>query len=180
MNETFLKCQILMFFLFWNVKQRKCRSHGKRKNGNIKRKMCYENLSNTSLKDIFIALNNHSQRGLFSFLSSSPISVLSNLELEANKLYNRANKLYKAALLTRCYVQHFLNPYIDSEVNHKRHFIKIPFINKGMEFIDVHSIFKDNLVISSIPNCFNNSETPIICYKYNKQIKSSIFNFNKL
>ena len=37
--------------------------------------------------------------GLFSFLSSLPISVLRNLELEANKLYDRANKLYKAALL---------------------------------------------------------------------------------
>ena len=55
------------------------------------------------------------------------------------------------------------SPYIDSEVNHKRHFIKIPFINKGIEFIDIHIIFKDNLVISSIPNNFNNSETPIIC-----------------
>ena len=38
----------------------------------------------------------------FSILSSLPISVLRNLEFEANKLYNRANKLYKAALLTRC------------------------------------------------------------------------------
>ena len=49
-----------------------------------------------------------------------------------------------------------------------------------MEFIDLHSIFKDNLVISSIPNYFNNSETPIICYKYNKLIRPSIFNFNKI
>ena len=95
-------------------------------------------------------------------------------------VYDRANELYKAALLTRCYVQHFLSPYIDSEVNHKRHFIKIPFINKGIEFIDLHSIFKDNSVISSIPNYFNNSETPIICYKYNKPIRSTIFNFNKI
>ena len=109
-----------------------------------------------------------------------PISVLRNLELEANKLYDRANKLYKAALLTRWYVQHFLSPYIDSEVNHKRHFMKIPFINKGIEFIDLHSIFKDNSVISSIPYYFNNSETPIICYKYNKPIRSTIFNFNKI
>ena len=96
-----------------------------------------------------MALTNHDWHGLFSFLSSLPISVLRNLELEANKLYDRESKLYKAALLTRCYVQHFLSPYIDSEVNHKRHFIKIPFINKGIEFIDLHSIFKDNLVISS-------------------------------
>ena len=42
-----------------------------------------------------------------------------------------------------------------------------------MEFIDLHSIFKDNLVISSIPNYFNNSETPIICYKYNKVSKGA-------
>ena len=135
---------------------------------------------NTSLNDLSLALTNHGRHGLFSFLSSLPISVLRNLELEANKLYDRANKLYKAALLTRCYVQHFLSPYIDSEVNHKRHFIKIPFINKGIEFIDLHSIFKDNSVISSIPNYFNNSETPIICYKYNKPIRSTIFNFNKI
>ena len=57
---------------------------------------------------------------------------------------------------------------------------KIPFINKGIEFIDLHSIFKDNSVISSSPNYFNNSETPIICYKYNKPIRSAIFNFNKI
>ena len=49
-----------------------------------------------------------------------------------------------------------------------------------MEFIELHSIFKDNSVISSIPNIFNNSVTPIICYKYNKPIRSTIFNFNKI
>ena len=47
-------------------------------------------------------------------------------------------------------------------------------------FIDLQSIFKDNLVISSIPNNFNNSETPIICNKYNKPIRSAIFNFNRI
>ena len=98
----------------------------------------------------------------------------------ANNRYDRANKFYKAPFLTRCYVQHFLSPYIGSEVNHKRYFIKIPFINKGMEFIDLHSIFKDNLVISSISNYLNNSETPIICYKYNKPIRSTISIFNKI
>ena len=39
-----------------------------------------------------------------------------------------------------------------------------------MEFIDLHSIFKDNLVISYIPNYFNNSETPIICYIITNQL----------
>ena len=88
-------------FSVLECKKRKSRSHGKRKNGNIKRKICTEKRLNTSLKDPSMALTNHGRHGLFSFLSSLPISVLRNLELEANKLYNRANKLYKAALLTR-------------------------------------------------------------------------------
>ena len=164
-------------FDVFSVLECKCksRSHGKRKNGNIRRKICTEKRLNTSLKDLSLAFTNHGQHGLFSFLCSLPISVSRNFAL-----YDRANKLYKAALHTRCCAQHFLSPYIDSEVNHKRHFIKIPFINKGIEFIDLHSIFKDNSVISSIPNYFNNSETPIICYKYNKPIRSTIFNFNKI
>ena len=49
-----------------------------------------------------------------------------------------------------------------------------------MEFIDLHSIFKDNSMISSVPNYFNNSETQIICYKYSKPIRSTIFNFDKI
>ena len=28
--------------------------------------------------------------------------------------------------------------------------------------------------------CFQNSEPPIICYKYNKPIRNTVFNFNKL
>ena len=35
-------------------------------------------------------------------------------------------------------------------------------------------------VIQSIPTYFQNSEPPIICYKYNKPIRNTIFNFNKL
>ena len=88
--------------------------------------------------------------------------------------------MYEAALLTRCYTQHALRPFIDSESNHIRSFIKIPFINKGIDFIDLPSIFQDKSVIQSILTYFQNSEPPIICYKYNKPIRNTIFNFNKL
>ena len=35
-------------------------------------------------------------------------------------------------------------------------------------------------LISSIPNYFNNSETPIICYKYNKPMWSTILSLIKI
>ena len=89
-------------------------------------------------------------------------------------------KIYEADLLTRCYAQHALRPFIDAVIDHQRHYIKIPFINKGMDLIDLPSIFQDESVTSSIPDYFQNSEPPIICYKYNKPIRHTIFNFNKL
>ena len=109
---------------------------------------------------------------MLSYLSSSPISVLRSLDTEANKFYDRTNRLYDAALLTRCYTQHALHPVIDSKINHIGHFIKIPFTHKGIDFIDLPSIFIDKSVQSYIPNYFKNCELPIICYKYNKHFRA--------
>ena len=55
------------FFSLLECKMRKSRSHGERKNGNIKRKTCAEKRINTSLKDLSIALNNHGEHGYFYF-----------------------------------------------------------------------------------------------------------------
>ena len=88
---------------------------------------------------------------MLSFLSSLPIPVLRILDIEA-RFYDRNHQMYEAALLTRCYTQHALGRFIDAEINHQRHFIKIPFINKGMDFIDLPSIFQDKSVTSSIPD----------------------------
>ena len=91
---------------------------------------------------------------MLSFLSSLPILVLRILDIEANRFYDRNHQMYEAALLTRCYTQHALRPFIDAEINHQNRFIKIPFINKGMDFIDLPSIFQVRSVTSSIPDYF--------------------------
>ena len=170
------------FDAFSLLKIRKCkrRSHGKGQKGNDKRKRCTAQKSGNSLNNLSSKLREHGRHGMLSFLSSLPIPVLCILDIEANRFYDRIHQMYEAALLTRCYTQHALRPFIDAEINHQRHFIKIPFINKGMDFIDFPSIFQDKSVTSSIPDYFQNAEPPIICYKYNKPIRHTIFNFNKL
>ena len=92
----------------------------------------------------------------FPHLVTFSISSLRKLDIAANKFYDRAHRLYDSAILTRCYTQHALCPYIDSEINHIWHFIKIQFVNKGIEFINLPSIFKDKSVIFSIPTYFEN------------------------
>ena len=118
---------------------------------------------------------------MLSKLSLLSIASLGKLDEEANKFYDRKHDFYQTALLTRCDTQHALRPYIDSEINHdtlsKFHSsIRVHCI----DFIDLPSIFRDNTVESSIPAYFENKEPPVICYKYNKLIRSTIFNFNKL
>ena len=128
-------------FSLLEFRKRTARSHGIKKNGNCKRKTRVQKLANCTLRDLAAKLDIHGR-----YLSSLPISVLRSLDTEAYKFYDRTNRLYDAALLTRCYTQHPLRPVIDSKINHVGHFIKIPFINKGMDFIDLPSIFRDESV----------------------------------
>ena len=67
---------------------------------------------------------------MLSKLSPFSISYFCKLDEEANKFYDRKDYIYEAVPLTRCYAQHTLRPHIDSQTNHVRHFIKIPFIIK--------------------------------------------------
>ena len=64
-------------------------------------------------------------------------------------LRKKSSIIYNAALLSRCYTPLAFRPFINSKTNHKRHFIKLPFIKKkGIGFIDLHSIFKDRSIAS--------------------------------
>ena len=112
--------------------------------------------------EISIILKHSGRHMALSSLVTLFISSLLNLDIEANKCYDWSHRLYGAAILTPCYTQHALRPYIDSEINHIRHFIEIQFVNKRIEFINLPSIFKDKSVISSISTYFENKESPII------------------
>ena len=138
----------------------------KRQKGTVKCKRCAAQKSGTSLNNLSSKLREYGRHAVLSF----PIPVLRISDIEANRFYNRNHQTYEAALLTRCYTQHALRLFIDAEINHQRHLINLPFINKEMDFIDLPSIFRNKSVTSSIPDYFQNSEPPIICYKYNKII----------
>ena len=77
MRVFFLKCPILMFFLFFpNVKNVKIDIMVNEKMVTLSAKFVLKKVIYSSPKDLSIALNNHGQHGLISFLSSLPILVL--------------------------------------------------------------------------------------------------------
>ena len=117
---------------------------------------------------------------MLSRLTRLSVSALKDYDERADKVIFRTDPLYKTAIFIQSYAQHVLRPHIDAESDHKRHFIKVPFINKGIDFIDLQSIFRNKTVENAIPKYFKNTESPIICYKYNKSVRGLIFNYNKV
>ena len=104
-------------FSLLDIRRRNRRSRGKRKNGNLKRK--HKNKTFWTLTDLWKILKSVRHQ-MLSKLSSLSIASLHKLDKEANKFYDSKHDLYHTALLTRCYTQHALRPYIDSEINHIR------------------------------------------------------------
>ena len=95
MRVTFLDYLILMFFSLLNIRKRNNRSHGKRKNGNLKHK----NKHVLTLSELSIILKHSGRHMALSRLVTLSISSLCNLNIEANNFYDRDHRLYDAAIL---------------------------------------------------------------------------------
>ena len=140
-------------FSLLEFRKRTAKSHGNKKNGNCKRKSRVQKSTYCTLRDLDAKLDVHGRHCMLSYLSSLPITVLRSLDTEANKLMIELTDymmlLYlQGVILNMLLVQSLYN------IIHLRYFIEIPFVNKGMDFIDLPNIFKDESVQSSIPNYF--------------------------
>jgi hypothetical protein len=163
-------------FSILSITKRKRRSHGRRKNHNIKRK----SKSAISMTELFSIFKNSGRHALLSKVTSLSISCLQKVDEEADKIYIRTHPMYEVASIVQSYSQHVLRPHVDDASSHKRSFLKILYCNKGIDFIDLASIFKDKRIQDKIPTYFKNSESPMICYKYKKSTRGLLFNYNQV
>ena len=60
----------------------------------------------------------------------------------------------------------------------KTHFIRLDFINKGIDAINLPSILRSKSVTETVPTYVKEKEPPIISYTYTTTIASKIFNFS--
>ena len=60
------------------------------------------------------------------------------------------------------------------------HFLKIKFVNKGLESMNLKKILKNDQVMDCIPGNFKFRETPVVVYKYSRTIRSRIFNYKEV
>ena len=62
----------------------------------------------------------------------------------------------------------------------ERKFMRINFVNKGIEYLNISNILRNKKVRKNIPPYFKDQEPPTISYKYPKSIATKILNFNQV
>lgn len=162
-------------FHIFPYKRRKRRSRGKRVNRNIrKRRKC-----SCTLRELH-ALYLQSRHALLTKLSSLPVSSLLRIKQDASSIVLRSNPLYEVSSIVEQFINHRITPHIDNKEEHRRYFIKLQYVNKGLDFINLSSILRDKNVTKCIPSYFINTEVPVISYTYKKSVRNLLLNYNSV
>ena len=113
---------------------------------------------------------------LFS-ISLPKLRELQSLALEStNYDYESAEYRVTAIILDTAHYRLFRPVRSDQSTDAKTHFIKLDFINKGIDAVNLPSILRSKSVTETVPTYFKEKEPPIISYTYRKTIaKFSIF-----
>ena len=159
----YFKC--VSIFFIWN----KRRSHGVRRIGLSRRKQRL----NRSLDDLLRIAKNNARHALLHALSSIPVSRLKPILDEADRRSLRHSDWFKLKMIM-AFSFNKLFPRIPP-LPPKTQFIKIKFVNKGLDLLNISDIFRDHRVTSKIPQNFENLDPPLICYQYKSPIRNIIF-----
>ena len=122
---------------------------------------------------------NNGRHQLLSKLCSIPATKLNNILDECQTISYLSPKYETTQIIIAfCYFKLF--PKIDRPEQHQKHFLKIKYIDKGIDFINIAGILNDHTVKEKIPAYFENTELPIICYLYKKPTRQYVFNYSKV
>ena len=121
-------------FTILNIRKRKSRSHGARKNRNIKR-FFKRNIDLVTLDSLLKSSGRHR---MLSLLSSLSLRDLKKVADQADSIIIRSNPLYTTASLVDCYSRHILRPHVDDELKIVDTFLKFLFLIKAWNLLTYH------------------------------------------
>ena len=162
-------------YLRFGYKRRLIRTHGRRK---PKSQRVVHNVDIPFLLTLHNNLMNSPRytHYLKTYLYSIPRYQLSNI---SNDLPNHPNldTLIKDMINLIAGLRLFSPVQVKEKL--KREFFHLPFIDKGLDFINLSGILRSKEVVSKIPIYFQNKEPPVIGYRYNKGIANKLFNYKQ-
>ena len=165
----------------FNKQQRRKRSHGHRHCNKRTPQLdssidCYVNL----IDSIDQPQGVHKIKTMLFSISLSKLRELQSFAQESTK-YDYESADYRVTAIILDTTQHRLFRPVRSDLlstDAKTHFIKLNFINKGIDAVNLQSILRSKSVTETVPTYFKEKEPPMISYTYTKAIACKIFNFS--
>ena len=111
--------------------------------------------------------------------SFSQLRCLQELALESTNFdYSSAEYRVIAIILDIANFRLFRPVRSDVPAENPKHFMKIKFLNKAVDAINLPALLRSTSVTNKIPVYFRDKEPPIVSYEYTSTVASKLFNFS--
>ena len=165
----------------FNEQQRRKRSHGHRHYNEKAPQLdsCIDTFVNL-IDSIDQQQGVHKIKATLFSISLSKLHELQSLAQESTN-YDYESAEYRVTTIILDTAQYRLFRPVRSDLlseEAKTHFIKLDFMNKGIDAVNVPSVLRSKSAIETLPTYFEENEPPIISYTYTRTIASKIFNFS--
>ena len=115
---------------------------------------------------------------LFS-ISFPQLRCLQELAVESTNFdYSSAEYRVIAIILDISNFRLFRPVRSDVKAEKPKHFMKIKFLNKAVDAINLPALLRSTSVTNKIPVYFGDKEPPIVSYEYTSTVASKLFNFS--
>ena len=174
-----ISCKKTNIYSLFNKQPRRKRSHGKR-HYNIRAHQSHVTMSTlVDLVDIIEKPEDvHNINTKLFSISFPQLRSLQDLALElTNFYYSSAEYRVTAIILDIANYRLFRPVRSDVSAEKPKHFVKIKFLNKAVDAINLPALLRSTSVIDKIPVYFRDKEPPIVSYEYTSTVASKLFNF---
>ena len=117
--------------------------------------------------------------GILFSISFPQLRCLQELALESTNFdYSSAEYRVIAIILDIANFRLFRPVRSDVPAENPKHFMKIKFLNKAVDAINLPALLRSTSVTNKIPVYFRDKEPPIVSYEYTSTVASKLFNFS--
>ena len=112
-------------------------------------------------------------------MSLPQLSSLQEIALEStNTDFSSAECRVTSIILDISHYRLFKPVKSDVPAEKPKHFMKVKFLHKGIDAINLPQLLRSQSVMDKIPAYFKDKEPPIISYQYTNTVANKLFNFS--
>ena len=174
-----ISCKKTNIYSLFNKQPRRKRSDGRR---HYNKRAPQPNVAMSTLVDLVDMTEKpegvHKINTKLFSISFPQLRGLQELALESSN-FNYSSAEYRVTAIILNIANHRLFRPVRSDVpaEKPKHFIKIKFLNKAVDAINLAALLRSTSIIDKIPVYFRDKEPPIVSYEHTSTVASKILNF---